>query len=92
MYEYMYDSKKVITMFSEALRMLDENTVHYMIDELQKERDDAVAALSEKDSVISEKNAALSEKDTEIATVLSEKNSMLSEIAAIKAQLAVLNK
>ena len=99
MYEYMYDSEKVITMFSETLRMLDENTVHYMIDELQKERDDAVAALSEKDSVISEKDAALSEKDsiisekdTEIATVLSEKNSMLSEIAAIKAQLAVLNK
>ena len=65
-------------MFSEALRMLDENTVHYMIDELQKERDKAVAALSE--------------KDAEIATVLSEKNAMLSEITALKAQLAALNK
>ena len=85
MYEYMYDSEKVITMFSEALRMLDENTVHYMIGELQKERDEAVAALSEKD-------AALSEKDAEIAAVLSEKNAMLSEIAALKAQLAALNK
>ena len=82
MYEYMYDPEEVITMFSEALRMLDENTVHYMIDELQKERDEAVAALSEKD-------AALSEKDAEIATVLSEKN---AEIAALKAQLAALNK
>lgn len=55
MSEYMYDPEEVITMFSEALRMLDENTVHYMIDELQKERDEAVAALSEKDSLISEK-------------------------------------
>ena len=85
MSEYLYDPEEVITMFSEALRMLDENTVNYMIDELQKERDDAVAALSEKDSVISE-------KDAEIATVLSEKNAMLSEIAALKAQLAALNK
>ena len=85
MSEYMYDPEEVITMFSEALRMLDENTVHYMIDELQKERDEAVVALSEKD-------AALSEKDAEIAAVLSEKNAMLSEIAALKAQLAALNK
>ena len=85
MSEYMYDPEEVITMFSEALRMLDENTVHYMIDELQKERDEAVAALSEKD-------AALSEKDAEIAAVLSEKNAMISEIAALKAQLAALNK
>ena len=85
MSEYMYDPEEVITMFSEALRMLDENTVHYMIDELQKEREEAVAALSEKD-------AALSEKDAEIAAVLSEKNAMLSEIAALKAQLAALNK
>ena len=92
MSEYMYDPEEVITMFSEALRMLDENTVHYMIDELQKERDEAVAALSEKDSLISEKDSLISEKDAEIAAVLSEKNAMLSEIAALKAQLAALNK
>lgn len=92
MSEYMYDPEEVITMFSEALRMLDENTVHYMIDELQKERDEAVAALSEKDSLISEKDSLISEKDAVIAAVLSEKNAMISEIAALKAQLAALNK
>ena len=83
-------------MFSEALRMLDENTVHYMIDELQKERDKAITALNEKEnemsSMISEKDSVISEKDAEIAAVLSEKNAMLSEIAALKAQLAALNK
>ena len=62
MSEYMYDPEEIVTMFSEALRMLDENTFHYMIDELQKERDKAVAALSEKD-------AALSKKDAEIAAL-----------------------
>lgn len=89
MSEYMYDPKEVVTMFSEALRMLDENTVHYMIDELQKERDDAITALNEKEN---EMTLVISEKDAEIATVLSEKNAMISEIAALKAQLAALNK
>ena len=74
MSEYMYDPEEVITMFSKALRMLDENTVHYMIDELQKERDKAIAALSE--------------KDTEIATVLSEKNAMLSTLSEKDAALS----
>ncbi len=89
MSEYMYDPEEVITMFSEALRMLDENTVHYMIDELQKERDEAITALNEKEN---EMTLVISEKDAEIATVLSEKNAMISEIAALKAQLAALNK
>ena len=89
MSEYMYDPEEVITMFSEALRMLDENTVHYMIDELQKERDEAITALNEKEN---ERTLVISEKDAEIATVLSEKNAMISEIAALKAQLAALNK
>ena len=49
-------------MFSEALRKLDENTVNYMIDELKKERDEAIAALSEKDVALSEKDVAPSER------------------------------
>ena len=85
MSEYMYDPEEVITMFSEALRMLDENTVHYMIDELQKERDKAVAALSEKDAALSEKDSVISEKNA----ALSKKD---AEIAALKAKLSALNK
>ena len=78
MSEYLYHPEEVVTMFSEALRKLDENTVNYMIDELKKERDEAVTALAEKNAALSKKDAALSEKD--------------AEIAALKAQLATLNK
>ena len=85
MSEYMYDPEEVITMFSEARRMLDENTVHYMIDELQKERDKAVAALSEKDAALSEKDSVISEKNA----ALSKKD---AEIVALKAKLSALNK
>ena len=35
MSEYLYHPEEVVTMFSEALRKLDENTVNYMIDELK---------------------------------------------------------
>ena len=69
MSEYMYDPEEVITMFSEALRMLDENTVHYMIDELQKERDKAVAALSEKDTALSEKDAEIAALKAQLAAL-----------------------
>mgnify|MGYP001054602596 FL=1 len=85
MSEYLYHPEEVVTMFSEALRKLDENTVNYMIDELKKERDEAVTALAEKDAALAEKDVALAEKD---ATV----SEMSAEIATLKAQLAALNK
>ena len=78
MSEYLYHPEEVVTMFSEALRKLDENTVNYMIDELKKERDEAVTALAERDATVSEMGAALSKKD--------------AEIAVLQAQLAALNK
>ena len=78
MSEYLYHPEEVVTMFSEALRKLDENTVNYMIDELKKERDEAVTALAERDATVSEMGAALSKKD--------------AEIAILQAQLAALNK
>ena len=49
-----------------------------MIDELKKERDEAVTALAERDATVSEMNATLSEKN--------------AEIAKLKAQLAERNK
>ena len=85
MSEYLYHPEEVVTMFSEALRKLDENTVNYMIDELKKERDEAVTALAEKNAALAERDATVSEMNA----TLSEKN---AEIARLKAQLAERNK
>lgn len=74
MSEYLYHPEEIVTMFSEALRKLDENTVNYMIDELKKERDEAIA---EKNAAVSKINATLSEKNDEIARLkaqLAERN------------------
>ena len=99
MSEYLYHPEEIVTMFSEALRKLDENTVNYMIDELKKERDEAISALSEKDVALSEKDAALSEKDAALSekdAALAERDAtvceMSAEIAILKAQLAERNK
>lgn len=36
---YLDKPQEVVGMFSEALKILDENTVHYMMDEMQKDID-----------------------------------------------------
>lgn len=65
--EYLYHPEEVVTIFSEALRKLDENTVNYMIDELKKERDEAVAVLAEKDAVLSAKNDEIARLKAQLA-------------------------
>lgn len=46
-------------MFSEALRILDENTAKYMIEELQKKVEEKDALLDRKDAVIHEQGFAI---------------------------------
>ncbi|MDD6464628.1 MAG: hypothetical protein PUF75_01675 [Coprococcus sp.] len=59
MSEYLYHPEEVVTMFSEALRKLDENTVNYMIDELKKERDAEVSEMSAEIAALKSQLAAL---------------------------------
>lgn len=65
--------EEVLGMFSEALRILDQNTLKYMIEELQKEmkeqkemREQLETVIEEKDSELAKKDAALEAKDNEI--------------------------
>ena len=46
-------------MFSDALKILDSNTVQYMIDEMQNTINDQKAQLSDKDSQIAALKAQL---------------------------------
>ncbi len=59
--------EEVLSMFSEALKTMDRNTVLYMIEEQQKEIAEKDAVIIEKDAVISEKDTVITEKDTVIA-------------------------
>ncbi|MCM1541712.1 MAG: Rpn family recombination-promoting nuclease/putative transposase [Blautia sp.] len=57
--KFRYQPKELITMFSEALYIMDRNTVRYMVDELKAE-------LSKKNLELSQKDSELSQKDSEI--------------------------
>ena len=86
--------EEVLGMFSEALRILDQNTIKYMIDELEKDLEEKEAVLREKAAEIKEKEAVLKEKDAAIKekeAVIEEKDAVLKEKdAALKERDAAL--
>lgn len=60
MYEHVYNIcqnvEKVMSMYSEELKILDQNTVRYMVDQMQEEIDSQRAQLnSQKEQLVSQK-------------------------------------
>ena len=78
MASYLHKPEEVLTMFSDALKILDHNTVQYMIDELQNTIDDQKAQLSDAHSQLADKDSLI--------------NDQAAEIAALKKQLAAQQK
>ena len=66
-------------MYSEALRIMDQNMVKYMIDELKD-------ALLQKESELSAQKATLLQKDFEIAQKDSEIERLRTQLAKYEAQ------
>ena len=74
--------EEVLGMYSEALRILDRNTVRYMIEEQQKEIEQQKQELKKKDIAIREKDIALQIKDTALQEkdlIIQRKNSSLEQ-------------
>jgi hypothetical protein len=67
--------EEVLGMFSEALRMLDENTVKFMIEELQKKVEEKDTEISKRDAEINMRDAVIEEKDS----VIDKKNMLIYE-------------
>ena len=86
MYEDIFrlcqNTERVMDMFSKELAEMDHNTAEYMVDEMQKDLDEAREIIQEKDATIQtqsnelklkedtiqEKNATIQEKDVTIQT------------------------
>jgi hypothetical protein len=68
MAEYMYKPEEVLNMFSEALRILDSNTVRLMIDEMSEELEEQKEQLAEKDEKLAEKDEEIRRLREELAT------------------------
>lgn len=70
MYEQAYamcrNLEDIMGFFSEELRMLDRNTVQYMIDEMQAQLDEKKVQLDEKQSQLDEKQSQLDKKQSQL--------------------------
>ena len=62
MAEYLVKPEEVLNMYSEALKILDENTVKYMVDEFQGE----IRELKEKNTELNGKNTKLEKNNIEL--------------------------
>ena len=75
MYETLYQMcqnvERVMEMFSEELRILDRNTVKYMIEEQQQEIDSLKALNEEKDARIEDLNSQLDALKKELDSIKS---------------------
>ena len=82
MASYLHKPEEVLTMFSDALKILDHNTVQYMIDELQNTIDDQKAQLSDAHSQLADKDSQLADKDSQLTDMhsqLADKDSQLAD-------------
>lgn len=90
--------EEVLWMYSEALRIMDRNTVGYMIEQQQKEIEQQKQELKKKDiamqKVIQEKDIAIQKMAQEKDLIIQEKNSSLEqkekELVELKQQLEQL--
>lgn len=65
-YNLCLNTEKVMGIFSEELKLLDQNTVQLMIDEMQQEIDGYKQTITEQDQAMAEKDKAMIEKDKTI--------------------------
>ena len=63
---YLDKPQEVVGMFSEALKILDENTVHYMMDEMQKDIDNKNEKINKQDEMIKELREQNEEQNQQI--------------------------
>ena len=66
-YRICRNMEDVMGIFSEELRILDRNTVQYMIDEMQDTIDAQKVSLAEKEQEISEKEQQIAELQRRLA-------------------------
>lgn len=81
MASYLDQPEEVIGMFSDALRILDENTVHYMMDEMQKQIDENTRQLDESLNELRESREQLDDTNRQL-------DDANKEIARLKELLA----
>ena len=94
LYKHLYDmcqnTERMVHMFSEELRIMDRNTVRYMVDEMGEQIEELTSAnnklvseLENKDAQMKEKDAQMKEKDAQ----MKEKDTLIKHLQEELARL-----
>ena len=83
MAEYLVKPEEVFNMYSEALRILDENTVKYMVDELKGENEELRVENTELSNKVLAFQKKQNEKEKEIIKKMYKANLTIEQIAEI---------
>ena len=83
MAEYLVKPEEVFNMYSEALRILDENTVKYMVDELKGENEELRVENTELSNKVLAFQKKQNEKEKEIIKNMYKANLTIEQIAEI---------
>ena len=83
MVEYLVKPEEVFNMYSEALRILDENTVKYMVDELKGENEELRVENTELSNKVLAFQKKQNEKEKEIIKNMYKANLTIEQIAEI---------
>lgn len=81
--EFRYHPEEAVRMFSDALRIMDRNTVWYMIDEEKQERKEAEKRAETAEKKVSQQQQELDKKEQE----LDKKEQEIEKLQAIIAGL-----
>jgi len=82
---FRFRPKELIAMYSDALRIMDENTIKYMVDEMRAETDSMTAKMDEINAEMNKMSAELSSRNAEL-------KAQQEENAELRARLAQYQK
>lgn len=89
---FRQDIGGVLSMFSEALKIMDQNMVRYMIDELQDELDSANRELADKEKVLTDSWEKLADKEKELTDSWKKLEGKEKELENANRELNSINK
>ena len=91
-YEFRKNPKEAVGMFSEALRIMDENTVKLMIEQQKEEMKQQAEMLEEMKTQIEQKRVQLEQKDAQLEQKDAQLEQMDAQLEQKDAQLSLVKK